>query len=239
MIAAYYQDLRLGFPQINPKRMANPIADPSSTPVLKNAKMYLAELHPTDFSLLRSLFLPDGKYTDVAVVKRDGFKANLISHFRPISLSLIDPSYEKGAEYHDVAYGLMNYMRRWPRGIHLLWYPILHEKREELQGMLQFLRDHLHTDKALTMTQYDFEPVPLSRTILHAQLLTRTLPREEIDPFERDKYAPFRGMYGTGMIVANAPTGLRADLVELFAWLHSVLREGPRAGSYSVDDFVL
>jgi len=38
---------------------------------------------------------------------------------------------------------------------------------------------------------------------------------------------------------ANAPSGLRADMVELLAWLHKVLEEERGGGSHLVEDFVI
>ena len=81
------------------------------------------ELHPQDFSRLKTLFAGDFQ---VRAIELDGWLA-LGAHLPPKEkrgLVLVDPPFEEGGEFERLADGLVKAHRRWPGGIYALWYPV-------------------------------------------------------------------------------------------------------------------
>jgi 23S rRNA (adenine2030-N6)-methyltransferase len=81
------------------------------------------ELHPQDFSRLKSAFAGDFQ---VRAIELDGWLA-LGAHLPPKEkrgLVLVDPPFEQEGEFDRLVDGLVRAHRRWPGGIYALWYPI-------------------------------------------------------------------------------------------------------------------
>ena len=105
----------------------------------KQDRLSAIELHPQDFTVLKTLFADDHQ---VRVMELDGWLA-LGAHLPPKErrgLVLVDPPFEQEGEFARMADGLRKAHRRWPGGIYALWYPIKDRRavnafREALAGL--------------------------------------------------------------------------------------------------------
>ncbi len=88
------------------------------------------ELHPQDHALLKALFRDEPR---VHVHRRDAREglAALVPPRERRGLVLIDPPYERDAEYAEVPAMLKASLARWPTGSCLVWYPLLAAARHE------------------------------------------------------------------------------------------------------------
>ncbi len=86
------------------------------------------ELHPTEHKALSALFRRDDR---VHVHRRDGFEGlpALVPPAEKRGLVLIDPSYEVKTDYAALPACLERALQRWPRGIYMVWYPMLPDAR--------------------------------------------------------------------------------------------------------------
>ncbi|MCP1064883.1 23S rRNA (adenine(2030)-N(6))-methyltransferase RlmJ [Serratia symbiotica] len=99
-------------------------------------KIYLSELHPSDFPLLRSEFQKDKR----AKVQRANGYQQLKSQLPPPSrrgLILIDPPYEIKTDYQEVVKGIQEGYKRFATGSYALWYPVV--IRQQIKRMLKEL----------------------------------------------------------------------------------------------------
>lgn len=99
-------------------------------------KIYLTELHPSDFSLLRSEFQKDQR----AKVQRANGYQQLKSQLPPPSargMILIDPSYEIKMDYQKVVKGIQEGYKRFATGSYMLCYSVV--IRQQIKRMLKEL----------------------------------------------------------------------------------------------------
>ncbi len=101
--------------------------------------MILMELHPAEHAALTGALKGPG----VAIHRRDGREGLLaLSPPKPRrGLALIDPSYERKAEYAETAHFALDLARKWPDGAILVWYPILAANRHA--AMVDLLRERM------------------------------------------------------------------------------------------------
>lgn len=87
-------------------------------------RLLLCELHPSDYALLRQQF---SAVSQAAVHQRDGFEAfkALLPPKEKRGLVLIDPPYERDAEYAQVVQGLALLQQRWSHAVVAVWYPLV------------------------------------------------------------------------------------------------------------------
>jgi 23S rRNA (adenine2030-N6)-methyltransferase len=90
----------------------------------------LLELHPQEVAALRSAAGSDRRIAIHARNCYEGLPALLPPAIRR-GLVLIDPSYEVKSEYDAAATLLLAACVRWPKGIFVLWYPLLAARRHE------------------------------------------------------------------------------------------------------------
>lgn len=88
------------------------------------------ELHPRDHATLKSRFDSDARVHVHRRDAREGLAALLPPRERR-GLVLIDPPYERDAEYEEVPVMLRGALERWPTGGYLVWYPLLAAARHE------------------------------------------------------------------------------------------------------------
>ena len=100
-------------------------------------ELQLLELHSTDYEILRSLFRADPQVHVHHRDAREGLPALLPMQHRR-GLVLLDPPYERTAEYTEVAAMLEKAYSRWPQGVYALWYPLLSDPlRRQLAGNMK------------------------------------------------------------------------------------------------------
>lgn len=96
----------------------------------KQDKLFLSEIHSSDYPLLRQEFSKDGR---AQVSREDGF-LQLKSKLPPESrrgLILIDPSYEMKDDYQKIPLALHEGYKRFATGIYLIWYPVVNRKQTQ------------------------------------------------------------------------------------------------------------
>lgn len=96
----------------------------------KQDKLFLTEIHSSDYPLLRQEFSKDNR---AQVAREDGF-LQLKSKLPPESrrgLILIDPSYEMKDDYQRIPFALHEGYKRFATGIYLIWYPVVNRKQTQ------------------------------------------------------------------------------------------------------------
>jgi 23S rRNA (adenine2030-N6)-methyltransferase len=91
-------------------------------------RLYLHELHPSDYQFLRDCMRSDKR---VKVIDEDGF-AGLQALLPPLerrALVLIDPSYEIKSDYHQLVKQVINAHKRFAVGTFAIWYPVVNRAR--------------------------------------------------------------------------------------------------------------
>jgi 23S rRNA (adenine2030-N6)-methyltransferase len=99
-------------------------------------KLKLYELHSTDFTLLRELFVGQRAISMQHIDGFLGLKASLPPPPRR-GLVLIDPSYELKEDYNHVFNAVKDSLLRFASGTYLIWYPIIN--RQEWWRMVERL----------------------------------------------------------------------------------------------------
>lgn len=151
------------------------------------------ELHPQEGDKLNRLFT-EGNTRKIKVRQQDGFNG-LVALSPPTprrGLVLVDPPYERVAEYLQVVRSVSSSLRKWPVGSFAIWYPKLSNRAiEKTEAANRMLRD-------------------LSK------LQCKSILQIELDVFDATSY---QGMYGSGMYLINPPFDLddmiRDDLEQL------------------------
>lgn len=94
----------------------------------KQDRLYLCELHPTEFEKLKQLSKQGNK---VHFEQCDGLSklSALLPPLEKRGCIFIDPSYEIKTEYKEIAEKVMQAYKKFSTGTYCLWYPILPENR--------------------------------------------------------------------------------------------------------------
>lgn len=151
------------------------------------------ELHPQEGEKLNKLFTK-GNTRRIQVRQQDGFNG-LVALSPPTpkrGLVLIDPPYERVAEYLQVVRSVSSSLRKWAVGSFVIWYPKLsHRAIEKIEAGNRMLRD-------------------LSK------LPCKSILQIELEVIDTNGY---QGMYGSGMHLINPPFDfddlIRNDLEQL------------------------
>jgi len=165
-------------------------------------QLVLMEYHNSEIlnlkSNLKSSLAGDENQASVAIHHRDGFEGLLaISPPNPArGLTLIDPPYEVFDEYLQVVSTLETAVRKWPIGTYMIWYPLLSERAGKKSGESQLMIQKLAKLNV--------------KNCLNVQLCV------EQDTSES-------GMYGSGVIILNAPWQLDTALSETVPELYTLL----------------
>lgn len=172
-------------------------------------KLNLSELHPQEVENLRNAM--DGK-PNVQVHNRNGF--DMLKALTPPQTKrgavLIDPSYEEPQDYADVANTIVAVHKKWSNGIIMLWYPLLAHRKNEIQSMLDQIKTVAKAQNANT-------------EIVDAQLLVNAEDsHQEVALNQLEKNNPPR-LYGSGMLVLNAPWHLQEACDEAVLFLSEKL----------------
>lgn len=174
--------------------------------------LILSELHPQEIENLRyNISHPLLKLENspkIQIHNRSGWE--MIKALTPPSTKrggiLIDPSYEELQDYIDAEETICKINKKWSSGIIMLWYPLLFHRKEQIQKMLSSIKESvLNVNK--------------NTEILNLQLLVNSENSHKEKSLQSilkddDKKNPPR-LYGSGMLVINAPWHLKeeSDLV--------------------------
>lgn len=190
-------------------------------------KLFVAELHPTEIEVLRGNMDGDCQDPGISVRHESGF-AMLRSCLPPLArrgLILVDPSYETDSDYTEPASALAQAARKWQTAIIALWYPLLSHRQQQLDNLLCRLAEGvglacLHNGDRRTLTAELHVAPP------------RTFPSSapKGEPGAGQKKAS--RLYGSGMMVLNAPYLLEEQLQEALPYLAKAL--APQTGSWEI-----
>lgn len=124
---------------------------------------------------------------------------------------LIDPSYEEVADYSDAASTILTVHKKWSNGIILLWYPLLAHRSELIETMIEEITSGVKSQNENT------EVLRLELTVndknAHKEVsLAQNATENENTP----------RLYGSGMLVINAPWKLKESAEAVIEYLQSV-----------------
>ncbi|MFT2090821.1 23S rRNA (adenine(2030)-N(6))-methyltransferase RlmJ [Paraglaciecola sp. 2405UD69-4] len=155
-------------------------------------KLTLMEWHPQEVKNLKQNL--NGK--NISIHHRDGFEG-LIALTPPAlkrGLVLIDPPYELESEYEQVLQTVCKVHKRWATGIFAIWYPLISERKTD-ENSFSTTNSKLGKSQSL-ITSLSQQPF---KNLLNIELCV-TSPSD------------FGGMYGSGMVIINAPWQLDVNM---------------------------
>ena len=174
--------------------------------------LILSELHPTEFQNLKNNFHKTSK--NVQIHNRNGWE--MIKALTPPKTKrgavLIDPSYEQKEDYEIAAKTISFINKKWSNGIILLWYPLLKYRQDEINYMIQSICNDVKENNQNT------EIVNLQLCIADKDSHT------EVELAENAEVNKIPRLYGSGMLVINAPYLLKENTEPVIKYLESILK---------------
>ena len=174
--------------------------------------LILSELHPTEFQNLKNNFHKTSK--NVQIHNRNGWE--MIKALTPPKTKrgavLIDPSYEQKEDYEIAAKTISFINKKWSNGIILLWYPLLKYRQDDINLMIQSICNNVKENNQNT------EIVNLQLCIADKDSHT------EVELAENAEVNKIPRLYGSGMLVINAPYLLKESTEPVIKYLESILK---------------
>ena len=174
--------------------------------------LILSELHPTEFQNLKNNFHKTSK--NVQIHNRNGWE--MIKALTPPKTKrgavLIDPSYEQKEDYDIAAKTISFINKKWSNGIILLWYPLLKYRQDEINFMIQSICNNVKENNQNT------EIVNLQLCIADKDSHT------EVELSENAEVNKIPRLYGSGMLVINAPYLLKENTEPVIKYLEAILK---------------
>jgi len=174
--------------------------------------LILSELHPTEFQNLKNNFHKTSK--NVQIHNRNGWE--MIKALTPPKTKrgavLIDPSYEQKEDYEIAAKTISFINKKWSNGIILLWYPLLKYRQDDINLMIQSICNNVKENNQNT------EIVNLQLCIADKDSHT------EVELAENAEVNKIPRLYGSGMLVINAPYLLQENTEPVIKYLESILK---------------
>ena len=183
--------------------------------------LILSELHPQEIENLReNMKRPREKTPSVQIHKRNGWE--MLSALTPPATKrgavLIDPSYEETADYVQAANTITAVHKKWSNGIIMLWYPLLAHREGEIESMLDRITEGARA---------------LNSNIEIANLQLEVFDKNEHREVSLEDFRASEGknpprLYGSGMLVLNAPWKLEEECTALIDYLHVIFGLDPK-----------
>ena len=174
--------------------------------------LILSELHPTEFQNLKNNFYKTSK--NVQIHNRNGWE--MIKALTPPKTKrgavLIDPSYEQKEDYEIAAKTISFINKKWSNGIILLWYPLLKYRQDDINLMIQSICNNVKENNQ------NIEIVNLQLCIADKDSHT------EVELAENAEVNKIPRLYGSGMLVINAPYLLKENTEPVIKYLESILK---------------
>ena len=174
--------------------------------------LILSELHPTEFQNLKNNFYKTTK--NVQIHNRNGWE--MIKALTPPKTKrgavLIDPSYEQKEDYEIAAKTISFINKKWSNGIILLWYPLLKYRQDDINLMIQSICNNVKENNQ------NIEIVNLQLCIADKDSHT------EVELAENAEVNKIPRLYGSGMLVINAPYLLKENTEPVIKYLESILK---------------
>ena len=174
--------------------------------------LILSELHPTEFQNLKNNFHKTSK--NVQIHNRNGWE--MIKALTPPKTKrgavLIDPSYEQKEDYEIAAKTISFINKKWSNGIILLWYPLLKYRQDDINLMIQSICNNVKENNQNT------EIVNLQLCIADKDSHT------EVELAENAEVNKIPRLYGSGMLVINAPYLLKENTESVIKYLEKKIK---------------
>ena len=174
--------------------------------------LILSELHPQEIENLRENMKRAGNSEpDIQIHKRNGWE--MLKALTPPATkrgaALIDPSYEEASDYEQAADTITAVHKKWSNGIIMLWYPLLAHREGEIEAMVDRI-----TEGARAINQ----------NIEIADLRLEVFDKSEHKEVSLQEFRASEGknpprLYGSGMLVLNAPWMLKEKTLETIDYI--------------------
>lgn len=200
------------------------------SPLIEFSKMrsqdflILSELHPQEIENLRKNIKKAGSENpdknpekianpSVQIHNRSGWE--MLKALTPPKTKrggvLIDPSYEEAADYSDALSTILAVHKKWSNGIILLWYPLLAHRSELIETMIDEITFGVKAQNENTEV-LRLELTVNDKTAHKEVALAQNAAENENTP----------RLYGSGMLVINAPWKLKESAEVVIDYLQSV-----------------
>jgi len=200
------------------------------SPLIEFSKMrsqdflILSELHPQEIENLRKNIKKAGSENpdknpekianpSVQIHNRSGWE--MLKALTPPKTKrggvLIDPSYEEAADYSDALSTILAVHKKWSNGIILLWYPLLAHRSELIETMIDKITFGVKAQNENTEV-LRLELTVNDKTAHKEVALAQNATENENTP----------RLYGSGMLVINAPWKLKESAEVVIDYLQSV-----------------
>ena len=151
------------------------------------------------------------------ILKADGLKTLLAQTPPKIKRGavLIDPSYEEAGEYEAVTKTVVAVHKKWSAGVIMIWYPLLAHRSEEIERMVASIFAAAKNQNANTnILRAEFcVDTPQSHTEMS---LEENAAAKAATPSQAPR------LYGSGILVVNAPWKLDEELDAALKYLSRV-----------------
>ena len=183
--------------------------------------MVLSELHPQEIENLRRNMIKspfcEAACKQIQIHARNGFE--MLKALTPPKTKrgavLIDPSYEETSDYLDVAETICAVNKKWSNGIIMLWYPLLAHREAEINNMLEKI-----TESARALNSN------IEIADLRLEVASKDAHKEmSLKEYEASEKNPPR-LYGSGMLVLNAPWKLEEEVLRDLDFVKNIIRKG-------------
>ena len=178
--------------------------------------LILSELHPQEIENLRNNMKTGGNndsasQPEIQIHKRSGWE--MLKALTPPATkrgaALIDPSYEEVSDYQIAADTICAVHKKWSNGIIMLWYPLLVHRESEIEGMVNQITNEAWSQNA---------------NIEIADLRLEVFDKNEHKEVSLEEFRASQGknpsrLYGSGMLVLNAPWMLKENTLETIAYI--------------------
>ncbi len=188
--------------------------------------LILSELHPQEIENLRANMKRPCENKNLPSIKihnRNGWEM-LTALTPPVTKRgavLIDPSYEETSDYIDAADTICAVHKKWTNGIIMLWYPLLVHREGEIEAMLDRITEGARA---------------LNSNIEIADLRLEVFDKAEHKEVSLDEFRASEGknpprLYGSGMLVLNAPWKLEEEVNAAIGFIKSAFARQSQAAN--------
>lgn len=177
----------------------------------KQDTLILSELHPQEIENLRHNMKKGEGQPDIQIHNRNGWE--MLKALTPPATkrgaALIDPSYEEASDYTMAADTICAVHKKWSNGIIMLWYPLLAHRESEIEGMINQITNEARSQNA---------------NIEIADLRLQVFDKNEHKEVSLEEFRASEGknpprLYGSGMLILNAPWMLKEKTLETIAYI--------------------
>lgn len=158
------------------------------------------------------------------ILKADGFKTLLAQTPPKIKRGavLIDPSYEEAADYEAVKKTVIAVHKKWSAGIIMVWYPLLAHRAAEIENMIESICEAAKIQNANTnILRADF-CVDTAQSHTEMPLKENAAAKAAALSSKTGLSSAAPRLYGSGILVINAPWKLDQELDEALKYLSRV-----------------